>query len=359
MTVLVEEIVVLLPVDLPLLFFLQTIFTVHRFQTGVVHRIVHSLFVGELHLRLGGVYVHVYAAEGDLHIQHAVGEAARQQTVAVCHFQPLLNERRFDRSAVDEEILGGTVAAPLCRRRHKASDADELIHGITFDHGLGHVSAQQVIHTGLDLAVTGGEKFLLAVLDAADGDIGAAQSALHGGLHAGGALGAVALQELQTGGGIEKQVTNNHGRALGAARFIHFLNIPRSKGHADAMPRSCFTGGHFDAGHRRHRSQRFTAEPEGADAFQTPLILQLTGGMAQEGNARILGAHALAVIGDADIGGTAVADLHGNGTGTCVKGVFHQLLDHRRGSVHHLTRGDQVSHMGGQYIDFGHSKYLR
>jgi hypothetical protein len=42
----------------------------------------------------------------------------------------------------------------------------------------------------------------------------------------------------------------------------------------------------------------------------------------------------------------AVLDLHGQGVRPGVDGVLHELLDHRRGPLHHLAGGDQIGHVG-------------
>ena len=76
--------------------------------------------------------------------------------------------------------------------------------------------------------------------------------------------------------------------------------------------------------------------------------------MAQEGHARVLGRHAAAVVGDADIGRAAPADLHGHVFGPGVEGVLHQLLDHGGRALHHLARGDQIRHMRGEYVNDWH-----
>ena len=77
--------------------------------------------------------------------------------------------------------------------------------------------------------------------------------------------------------------------------------------------------------------------------------------MAQEGHTRVLGGHAAAVVGDADIGGPAGAQLHGDVPGPGVKGVFHQLLDDGSRPLHHLAGGDEIRHMGRENVDDRHS----
>jgi hypothetical protein len=79
--------------------------------------------------------------------------------------------------------------------------------------------------------------------------------------------------------------------------------------------------------------------------------------MAQEGGADLVRRDAASVVRDPHIGGTAPADLHRDGGGTGIDGVFHQLLDDGTGTLHHLAGGDHVGQLGGQLFDFGHAQH--
>lgn len=76
--------------------------------------------------------------------------------------------------------------------------------------------------------------------------------------------------------------------------------------------------------------------------------------MAEKGSWQFLRCDAAAVICHPDQPHTAVADFHRHGGGTGVDGVFHQLLDHAGGALHHFAGGDQVGHMGVQLFNVGH-----
>ena len=69
--------------------------------------------------------------------------------------------------------------------------------------------------------------------------------------------------------------------------------------------------------------------------------------MAKEGGGNVVGGNALSVVGDADVGRTAVPDFHGDDGRARVNAVFHQLLDHRRGAFYHLSGCNQL---GGMFI---------
>ena len=76
--------------------------------------------------------------------------------------------------------------------------------------------------------------------------------------------------------------------------------------------------------------------------------------MAQKGHPGVLRGHTAAVVGDADIGGAAGAELHRDVFGPGVKGVFHELLHHGGGALHHLAGGDEIRHMGRENVDDRH-----
>ena len=89
------------------------------------------------------------------------------------------------------------------------------------------------------------------------------------------------------------------------------------------------------------------------------LIRKLAGGVAHESDACVLGGDAAAVIRDTDISGAAVADLNADVLRAGVERVFNELLDYGGRTFHHLTGGDQICDMRGQYVYYGHRKALR
>ena len=115
------------------------------------------------------------------------------------------------------------------------------------------------------------------------------------------------------------------------------------------------TGEKLDLAHGGDGGEGLAAKAHGADGLQARLVTELGGGVAHEGDARVLGGHALAVVLDSYIGRAAVADLDGNAVGACVKGVLHELLDDGGGALHHLAGGDHIRHVRGEDVDFGHS----
>ena len=97
-----------------------------------------------------------------------------------------------------------------------------------------------------------------------------------------------------------------------------------------------------DGGNSR---QSLTTEAKGPDFSQILRRAELTGGVAQKGSGQLLRRDAAAVVCHPDQAHAAPLDLHHDGGGSGVDGVFHQLLYNGGGALHHLAGGDQVGHM--------------
>ena len=106
--------------------------------------------------------------------------------------------------------------------------------------------------------------------------------------------------------------------------------------------------------HGGDRRERLAAEAHRPDGLKPLLIVQLGGGVTQEGDARVLRGHAAAVVRHADIGRAAAAKFHRDILRAGVEGVLHQLLDNGGGTLHDLAGGDHISHVRVENIDNSH-----
>ena len=110
--------------------------------------------------------------------------------------------------------------------------------------------------------------------------------------------------------------------------------------------------GDFQPPHRAQRRQRLAAEAEALDVEQIAAV-DLGGGVTRQRQGQILGAHATAIIGDADQRLAAMGHLDQHAPRPRVERVFHQLL-HRRGrTFHDLARRDPVDRGFIQLADEG------
>ena len=318
----------------------------------------HRPLVGEFHHRLGGVDVYVHQMEGQVDVEDAAGELPLELPVGVGLLQGGGEEGGFDGAAAAEEGLEGP-GAPACQRLGDiAPDADALAAAVYLGEVKGKVPAPGGVDGGEELPVAGSKQLLLPVPQVADGHLRVAEGHLLEDAAHGGGLGAVFLHEFQPGGGVVEEVTDDHSGALGTAGGLHHAGNAALQGEGCAAHRAFGPGEHIQAADGGDGGQSFTPEAQGADGGQVLGGAQLAGGMAQEGGGQLLGRNAAAVVGDPDGGHAAVLDLHGDGGGSCIDGVFQKLLDHAGGTLHHLAGGDQVRHMGGQLLNVRHRRLL-
>src|SRR5262249_60986877 len=80
----------------------------------------------------------------------------------------------------------------------------------------------------------------------------------------------------------------------------------------------------------------------------------LAGGVAREGQQRVLGRHALAIVAPRDAFDPAAAKRHLDVTRPGVERILDQLLHHRRGALDHLASGDLPLYHRGEYGDLPH-----
>ena len=323
---------------------------------GVIHRVEHGLLLRELHLGLGRVHVHVHSAEGERQIQHARRELADEERVFIRLLQRGLERRGLDDAAVAVKMLGAAVAAARGGRGDVALDLHAVSTALAEEHFRRLIAAQKAVNAGLHAAVAGGEKLLLPVADASHGDVRAAQRAAKRREHAGAALGAVGLHELESRGRVIEQIADDHRRALGAAGLVHLLNVAGGERHACAALRAALPRRELHMAHGGDGRERLAAKTERRDALEPARIAQLARRVAQKGDARVLGRHAAAVVRDAQIRHAAAANLHRDGAGAGVNRVFDELLHHRGGPLHDLARGNQVSNVGGEDLDVRHMR---
>ena len=314
----------------------------------------YLLFPGELDLQLGGVYVHVH--RGGMHAQMQITHrvTAAHEAALVALLQSPGQQAGADGAAVEVKMLLVPGGPGDLRRGDVAADIHLAHIHRQAEHPPGQVLSAGCENGGQHFAVAGGGKALTPVLDETEGDLRLGNGDLgHHVFHI-AALGDVLFEKFGPGGDIKKQVPDDHGGAHRAAGLAVAGLPPPLQGDLDALGVSGGAGEHIHPGHRGNGGQRLAPEAQGADGFQVSGGAHLGGGMAQKRGAHILGQDALSVIGDPEIGHAAVADLHRDVLRPGVHGVFHQLLGHGAGPLHHLARGDEIGHLGRHLKDLGH-----
>ena len=139
-------------------------------------------------------------------------------------------------------------------------------------------------------------------------------------------LGLVGPQKLLARRDVVEQIANRDGgsrrpRELIAAQHLAARDFDRRAGRLFGRAR-------FEQ-QPRHRSdggQRFAAKPERRDGKQVFDVAQLAGGVALEGQQRVVAQHAAAVVGDADQAPAAALDIDANVGGARRRANFRAAL---------------------------------
>ena len=315
-------------------------------EDGVVHGGKDRPLAAELYLGLGGVDVHVHGVELGPQMEDAPGEFAHHPLVLIGLLHGGHHQGGFYLTAIDKEELPVPAVPAAGGHGDKAGHGHILAGGLDLPEAQGQLPAQHGVGGAFQLAVPGGKQLLLAVPDEFYRDlrVGQRHPLDHG--KDGGALGGVFFHEFQPGGGVEKQVPDHHGGAQGTARLLHRSRHASLQRQGGPQVRLRRPGKHLNAGDGGDGGKRLPPEAQGSDGLQVVFGAQLAGGVAEKGGFQLRGRDALPVVGHPEEGEPAVVDLHRHGGGPGVNGVFHQLLGHRGGPLHHLTGGNQVGYMG-------------
>ena len=283
-----------------------------RLSDGVVNAFKHRLFVGKLDLQLGGMHVDVHAHGVQTDEQHA----AREFFGSTVRRKGLLQRGRrrlaLDVSRVDKEILIVAVGADVIGAADIAVHRNALVFAAHLDQAGGEILAKHRPDGAFELSVPCCVQLDVAVHDQSHRNAGVRERDLFdvGGNRHG--LGDVTLQELAACRHVGKQILGDDGRAHGTAtlRDVHDL--------AAIHLHLCTDGGigrarkHTQARDCRDSGQCLTAEAQRADSVQILGGADFTGGMTADAHGKILGRHAVSVIGHAHKRHATVLNFHGN-----------------------------------------------
>ena len=155
------------------------------------------------------------------------------------------------------------------------------------------------------------------------------------------------LQELEPRRRRREQLAHLHARAGIERRRPHRLLGAAVDDDLVRRGRLARARGDGEVGDGADRGQRLAAEAERGDVEQV-VVGELGGGVPLHGERQIGGAHAAAVVGDADEREAAGRRHHLDVAGAGVERVLDQLLDHARRPLDHLAGGDAVDGLGAR-----------
>ena len=96
--------------------------------------------------------------------------------------------------------------------------------------------------------------------------------------------------------------------------------------------------------------------PERGDGQQVFHVGKFAGGVALEGQQRVVAHHAHAVVGEANQAPAAGLDIQAKFGGPGVERVFEQLLDDAGGALDHFSGGDFIGDVVGENADAAHAE---
>ena len=157
---------------------------------------------------------------------------------------------------------------------------------------------------------------------------------------------------------VEKEFAHDHRGTLRRADLGKLLFRAALQPVMDAGKGSLCFGDQFHHGNRRDAGKRLAAKAQAAQMIQILRCADLAGGMPEKGLPDLLLLNAVPVVRHPDKGAAAVPDLHRHRVRSRIHGVFHQLLHHAGGPLHHLARRDLIYRAAVQQPDLCHSNLL-
>ena len=218
----------------------------------------------------------------------------------------------LDIARVDEEILIVAVGARVVGASDIAFDRNALVFAVHLDQAGGKILTEYRPNGTHQAAVACRFQLDVAVNDQAERDFGVGERNF---LHIRGhrhCLGHVTLQEFATRGHVGKQILGNHGRAHGTAALHNVHDLAAMHIHLCAKRGVRRFGHDAQARHRSDCRKCFTTESQRTNAIQILRLGNLTGRVSADRHGKILGRHAVPVIGHAHKGHATVLYFHGN-----------------------------------------------
>ena len=212
-------------------------------------------------------------------------------------------------------------------------------------HGVGRAA---------QVAVAGGDKLLLAVLDEPEADFRVGERDVQHSLTDIAALARVLFQELHPGGGIIKQVVDRDCRAAAARAGLDFSAFPSFDAVKAGELILVGLGQQFHPGDACDGGKRFAAETEGVDVGEIFGRSDLARRMADEGVLDRFSLDAAAVVRNLQLFDAAAADREGDLACAGVDRIFQQFFRDRSRPLDHLARRNQLGRVFIQNVNFGH-----
>ncbi len=341
-----------------------------RVANGVAHEVVRQRSMAEADFGLRRMHVDVDLFQIAIQKQQREGIAGRRHQVVIGGGEGVQQQAVADQAPVDEQVNRIAIEALHLRAADEAAQAEAARASLlVFDRQReGARLIAQIEQLFEDLAA---EDLIDAL--AQSGDRGYIQE-----------LGVVMAQQKALVGMRQAVVRDQRGDVrdfglLGAQEFLARRNVVEQVAHGDdgaAGERGVFAAQdlaarEFDCGadgffararfeqqprYRRDGRQRFAAESQRGDGEQIFHVGKFAGGVALEGQQRVVAHHAHAVVGQANQAAAAGFDIQTKFGGPGVERVFEQFFDDAGGALDHFSGSDFIGDVVGENADAAHSE---
>ena len=325
-----------------------------RLAEGVLHGVEDGVIdehaVGEAHLELLRVHVHVDDLRIHVDHQHGERELVLHQEGTVAVLDGLHDHRILHEAFVHEVELEVAVRAGDDGLSDKAADGDRrepgegraLVGAVHGDELVRDVAAVDRVDHVQEGAVAERREELAAVLQVAEGDLRVGQCFFLQDFLDPGGFGLRTFQELAACRDVFKEVPDDEGRAVRCADLGEILLDAAFDLVVHGHEGTWGLRDQLDAGDTGDGGEGLTAEAEGLDAEKVAGIADLRGGMTDEGVAHVLLCDAATVIRHADHGDAAVADLDRHRGAAGIDGVLEELLHDAERPLDYLARRNLI-----------------
>ena len=320
-----------------------------RIAQRMKHHRVHLMLAHEAHLCLSRVHVDIHQVRRQVNQKHHNRKAPVRQQARVSLVHRVRNGPAAHRTPVDkEELLGAIRPRPRGGREKRLQAHHRLrLHGHQFPRNLppehAHERGQVVsarVREALLRGVAHGEGYLRTRQRQPLHEV---ERAAH--------LRLGAFHELQPRGHVLEQPRHPNRRAVrrGRGRLLRHHAAPYK--YPRPLARAARLARDLELRHRRDARQRLSPEAVRRDCRQVFGGANLGGGVALNGDIKLFGGHARAVVGNFDELPPAILERNGDARRTRVYRVLDKLLDHRGRPLDDLARRNLAGDLGRQDED--------
>jgi hypothetical protein len=312
----------------------------YRIGHSVLYGFMNERLVAKSHFSFRRMHVHVDAIGGDFEKEVDLRAAFLYRRVAVGIDNRVRNRLVLDDTAIDEHVLRATRRSLVGQRGDNAPDAEAGQHLSDWDE-IGSI-AKNLIQPVFEFPDCRPVEDSPRPVRQGKADFRIPEGKLRDDARDLCGFAGIGLEKFPPRRQVVKQITNLDRRAFGSSDFLN----RRDGAAVDANLRSRDVTSeprfHDEMRDRRNARQRFAAKPKSVNRGEIVGAVNLARRVPIEREARVVRAHAVAVILDAHEPLSPHLDVDLNAPRARVDGVFDQFFDDRCRALDDLTCGDLI-----------------